>query len=88
MANPLVIDNIFTGARFFGGLILVILSVKGFLKTRASSMIYLVLGFSLITAGDLFSAVYYFGDLRMYKLLSQAFDLLGLIALIIAVEKS
>ncbi len=88
MINPIAIDDIFTGARFFGGLILVILSLRGFLKTRASSMIYLVLGFFLITAGDLLSAVYYVDDLRMYKLLSQTFDLLGLIALIIAVEKS
>jgi uncharacterized membrane protein len=65
-----------------------ILSLRGYLKTRATSMIYLIVGFSLITLGDLFSAIYYIDDLRMYKLLSQGSDLLGLIALIIAVEKS
>jgi hypothetical protein len=83
-----MIDDLFNGAHFFGGLILMILSLRGYLKTRATSMIYLIVGFSLITVGDLFSAIYYIDDLRMYKLLSQGSDLLGLIALIIAVEKS
>jgi hypothetical protein len=40
-----------------------------------------------MTVGDLASAFYYVGDLHMYKIVSQTFDILGLVALIIAVEK-
>ncbi|HEY9205599.1 MAG TPA: hypothetical protein VIO58_06720 [Candidatus Methanoperedens sp.] len=51
-------------------------------------MFYLTVGFALITAGNLFSTLYYVEDLRMDKLLSNAFDILGLLALMIAVKKS
>ncbi|MCZ7358034.1 MAG: hypothetical protein O8C66_06000 [Candidatus Methanoperedens sp.] len=58
------------------------------MKTKASAMFYLALGFSLIAVGNLFSAIYYINDVRMDRLLANIFDILGLIALIIAVEKS
>lgn len=74
--------------RFLLGLILMILSFRAFLKTKASAMFYLALGFSLIAVGNLFSAIYYINDVRMDRLLANIFDILGLIALIIAVEKS
>lgn len=74
--------------RFLLGLILMILSFRAFLKTKVSAMFYLALGFSLIAVGNLFSAIYYINDVRMDRLLANIFDILGLIALIIAVEKS
>ena len=83
-----LIDNLIGAVRFFVGLILVIIAVRAFLKTRTSDMLYLTLGFTLITIGNLFSTIYYVDDARMDKLLANVFDILGLIALIIAVRKS
>lgn len=88
MISSYLMDYLFNAARFFVGFILMILSLRAFLKTRTSSMIYLTVGFTLITVGDLFSAIYYIEDVHMYKLFSQTFDILGMVALIIAVEKS
>ncbi len=51
-------------------------------------MLYLTTGFALITIGNLFSTIYYVDDVRMDKLLANIFDILGMIALIIAVRKS
>ncbi len=82
------LDNFITVIRFFVGLILVLIGLKAFLRTRIPSMFYLTLGFALITIGDMFSAIYYFDNMRMNNLVSDIFDLLGLIALIIAVTKS
>jgi hypothetical protein len=82
-----LIDHLFTAVRFLIGFILMILSYRAFLKSKATAMLYLTFGFTLITIGDLASAVYYIGDLHMYKIVSQTFDILGLIALVIAVEK-
>ena len=62
--------------------------MRAFLKTRTSDMFYLTMGFALITIGNLFSTIYYVDDVRMDKLLANVFDILGLIALIIAVRKS
>jgi uncharacterized membrane protein len=87
MANHLI-DNIIGAVRFFVGLILVIIAMRAYLKTRTSDMFYLTAGFALITIGNLFSTIYYGYDIRMDKLLSNIFDILGLIALIIAVRKS
>jgi uncharacterized membrane protein len=83
-----LIDNLIDAVRFFVGLILVIIAVRAFLKTRTSDMLFLTLGFTLITIGNLFSTIYYVDDARMDKLLANVFDILGLIALIIAVRKS
>jgi len=83
-----LIDNLIGAVRFFVGLILVIISMRAYLKTRTSDMLYLTGGFTLITIGNLFSTIYYVDDIRMDKLLANIFDILGLIALIIAVRKS
>jgi hypothetical protein len=64
-----------------------ILSYRAFSKTKDTAMLYLTLGFTLMTIGDLVSAIYYIEDLHMYKIVSQTFDILGFVALIIAVEK-
>ncbi|HEX7575591.1 MAG TPA: hypothetical protein VF360_04370 [Candidatus Methanoperedens sp.] len=87
MANHLI-DNIIGAVRFFVGLILVIIAMRAYLKTRTSDMLYLTAGFTLITIGNLFATIYYVDDIRMDKLLANIFDILGLIALIIAVRKS
>jgi uncharacterized membrane protein len=83
-----LIDNLIGAVRFFVGLILVIIAMRAYLKTRTSDMFYLTSGFTLITIGNLFSTIYYVDDIRMDKLLANIFDILGLIALIIAVRKS
>jgi uncharacterized membrane protein len=83
-----LIDNLIGAVRFFVGLILVIIAMRAYLKTRTSDMFYLTAGFILITIGNLFSTIYYVDDIRMDKLLANIFDILGLIALIIAVRKS
>ncbi len=83
-----LIDNLIGAIRFFVGLVLVTIAMRAFLKTRTSDMFYLTMGFGLITIGNLFSTIYYVEDLRMEKLLANVFDILGLIALIIAVRKS
>lgn len=83
-----LIDNLIGAVRFFVGLILIIIAMRAYLKTRTSDMFYLTTGFMLITIGNLFSTIYYVDDIRMDKLLANVFDILGLIALIIAVRKS
>ena len=85
---PHLIDNLIGATRFLVGLVLVIIAMRAFLKTRTSDMFYLTTGFVLITIGNLFSTIYYVDDIRMDKLLANIFDILGLIALIIAVRKS
>ncbi len=83
-----LIDNLISATRFFLGLILTTIALQAFLKTRTSNMLYLTTGFALITIGNLFSTIYYVDDVRMDKLLANIFDIIGLIALIIAVKKS
>ncbi len=83
-----LIDNLIGAARFFVGLILIVIAMRAFLKTRTSDMLYLTIGFALITIGNIFSTIYYVDDARMDKLLANIFDILGLIALIIAVRES
>ena len=83
-----LIDNLIGAIRFLVGLVLIIIALRAYLKTRTSDMFYLTIGFALITIGSLFSTIYYFDDVRMDKLLANVFDILGLIALIIAVKKS
>ncbi len=82
-----LIDNIINVLRFIVGFILVAIALRAFMKTRTSDMLYLVMGFTLITVGDAFSAIYYINDVRMENLLSNIFDIFGLIALIIAIKK-
>ncbi len=83
-----LIDNLISAARFFLGLILTTIALQAFLKTKTSNMLYLTTGFALITIGNLFSTIYYVDDVRMDKLLANIFDIIGLIALIIAIKKS
>ncbi len=82
------IDNFIEIVRFLAGFVLVIYSLRAFLKTKTSDMLFLTIGFALITIGNLFSTIYYVDDVRMDKLIANVFDILGLIALIIAVKKS
>lgn len=82
------LDTLIELIRFVAGLVLVIYSLRAFLKTRTSDMFYLTIGFAFITLGNLFSTIYYVDDIRMDKLIANVFDILGLIALIIAVKKS
>jgi hypothetical protein len=82
------IFNLIGIARFLVGLILTIMALRAFLGTRNSAMLYLTTGFALITVGNLFSSIYYIDDLRMDKLLSNVFDIIGLLTLIIAIIKS
>jgi len=82
------IDNLISVIRFLVGITLTIISLRAFLGTKNSAMLYLTAGFALITVGNLFSTLYYVEDLRMDKMLSNVFDIIGLIALIIAVKKS
>ncbi len=82
------IDNLVSSVRFLVGIILTIIALRAFLGTRNSAMLYLTAGFALITVGNLFSTLYYVDDLRMDKLFSNIFDIIGLIALIIAIKKS
>ncbi len=74
--------------RFLAGFILTIMAFRAFRGTRNSAMLYLTIGFAFITVGNLFSSLYYIEDLRMDKLLSNVFDIIGLITLIIAIIKS
>ncbi|VVB97479.1 Uncharacterised protein [uncultured archaeon] len=83
-----LIDNLISATRFFLGLILTTIALQAFLKTKTSNMLYLTTGFALITIGNLFSTIYYVDDVRMDKLLANIFDIIGLIALIIAIKKS
>ncbi len=83
-----LIDDLIEAARFLVGLVLIIIAMRAFLRTRTSDMLYLTIGFTLITIGNLFSTIYYVDDIRMDKLLANVFDIFGLIALIIAVRKS
>ncbi len=82
------IDNLVSAVRFLVGIILTLIALRAFLGTRNSAMLYLTIGFALITVGNLFSTLYYVDDLRMDKLLSNIFDIIGLLALIMAIKKS
>ncbi len=83
-----MISFTFNAIRFILGLILMSIAIRAFLRTRAQAMFFLGLGFSLITLGNLFSAIYYINNSDMDNLFSDIFDILGMIALIIAVIKS
>ncbi len=83
-----MISYIINAVRFVVGLILTAIAIQAFFKTRASGMFFLALGFSLITMGNLLSAIYYVNNAEMDNLFSDIFDVFGLIALIIAVKKS
>lgn len=72
---------------FILGFILLFMAFRSYLKTRISAMIYLILGFFFLTFGHLFVDIYFFHDLDMNKIFSEIFDILGLLALIIAVTK-
>lgn len=73
---------------FILGFILLAMAVRSYFKTRISAMFYLILGFFFLTFGHLFVDIYFFHDLYMNKIFSEVFDILGLLALIIAVKKT
>jgi hypothetical protein len=83
-----MISDLINVIRFITGFILIVISIRAYLKTKYSAMLFLTLGFGLITVGDIFSAVYFANNANLDNLLSDVFDILGLIALIIAVIKS
>lgn len=66
--------------------ILVAISIRSYLKTRLPAMLYLVMGFTLISFGHLFADIYFYNDAYINNVLAEIFDILGLIALIIAVK--
>ncbi len=70
--------------RFVVSFILLSIAVRSFLLTKSSAMFYVSAGFALITFGDVFSDLYFFGNVYMDKLSSNLFDLIGLTAIIIA----
>ncbi len=72
--------------RFVVGLTLMAMALRAFLKTRTFSMFYLTLGFTLLTLGNAFSAVFYIHNVFIDNLLSDTFDIFGMITLIIAVR--
>ncbi len=82
------VDNLINVIRFVIGLTLIIIAFRAFLRTKVPAMLYLTMGFTLISVGNLFSALYYNDNMRMDNILSDIFDILGLILLIIAVKKS
>ena len=82
------IDNFMNVIRLIVGLILMSIALQAFFKTRIPAMLYLSAGFFLLTVGDLFSAIYYFDNMPMNDLLSDVFDIIGMILLIIAIRKS
>ncbi len=84
MLYILIIDIV----HFVVSFILLVIAIRSFLKTRVTAMFYLILGFALITFGHLLSDIYFFNDSNMNKIFSEISDIAGLIALIIAVEKS
>ena len=81
------VDSLTSIVRFIVGLILMVVAMRAYLRTRIPAMLFLTVGFTLITVGNLFSTIYYIEDARMDKLLSNIFDILGLVSLIIAVNK-
>lgn len=86
---PLTVNIILVDAiHFIAGSILIIIAMRAFLKTRIHAMLYLTVGFTLITVGHLFADLYYFENLEMNRLIPEILDILGLIALIIAIHKS
>lgn len=81
---------------FIVGFILLYMAIRSYLKTRIPAMLYLVLGFALITFGHLSMDIYFYYDKYIHSLYydryihslySEIFDILGLSALIIAVKK-
>ncbi len=74
--------------RLITGLILMLIALRAFLRTRTTSMFYLTIGFSLLTLGDLFSSVFYVNNLYLDNMFSDIFDILGMISLIISVKEN
>lgn len=84
MNNILLVDIV----RFIVSFVLLILAARSFLKTRIPAMLYLSIGFAFITFGHLISDIYFFDNAIKDKIYSELSDIIGLIALIIAVKKS
>jgi len=72
---------------FIVGFILLYMAIRSYLKTRIPAMLYLVLGFALITFGHLTLDIYFYYDRYIHSFYSEIFDIMGLSALIIAVKK-
>lgn len=72
---------------FIVSLILVVISIRSYLKTRLPAILYLVISFVLISFGHLFSDIYFYNNIYINEVLSEIFNIIGLITLIIAVKK-
>ncbi len=72
---------------FIVSFILVVISIRSYMSTKLPAILYLVVGFVLISFGHLFSDIYFYGNISINEVLSEIFNILGLITLIIAVKK-
>ncbi len=82
-----LIDNLVNVARFMMAIILAGIAMRAFLRTRSPAMFYITFGFTLMSVGNIFSAIYYLDNARMNDLLSDSFDILGMVALMVALKK-
>ncbi len=79
-----MISNLINVIHFAVGFILMGIALRSFLKTRSFTMLYVTLGFSLLTIGNAFCAIFYNNSIYMDNLLSDVFDIFGMITLLIA----
>lgn len=80
-------DTIISIMHFTLSSILVIFAAKAYLKTKHPSMFYSLLGFSLITLGHAVFDIYFYNNVGIWRF-DEIFDILALIAFIIAVKES
>ncbi len=72
---------------FIVSFILVVIAIRSYLNTRLPAVLYLVISFVLISFGHLFSDIYFYSNVYINEALSEIFNIIGLITLIIAVRK-
>jgi len=80
-------DYILSVAHFILSSILLFIAVRAYLRTKLLSLFYLTLGFAIITFGHPLFEIFYYNDPEIWRF-DEIFDILGLIAFIIAVKKS
>src|SRR5574341_1909316 len=88
--NMLEVLEVVIGAlHFILSFILLFFSARAYMRTKHLSLFYLTLGFAIITIGHLWFEIYliYIGNIELERF-DEIFDILGLIAIIIAVKKS
>ena len=73
--------------RFFVSFILLFYSFRAYIRTKHIAMLYLTIGFAFLTFGHLLADIYFFYSADKHNLYSEIFDIIGLIALIIAIHK-